>query len=263
MTVQRYGARIRVHYKKHLLFDYEDPKPIAGGHVGFWTVRNGFVLARANSSAERVERVGDLLYVADDDPSPWKPLITDSVRISRVADSPGCWRVASTTGTGFRAVRYVPEGPVELRKTPVLRIPLKAGEARNLNLFLTIDGEAYMLPICGSRSRMKSLLTPKYERGECFRIPVLKEKDLQKRILVETAKVGGGELKVNLAMALAPLKPGKTTLLLTNLTLGTTDNENYALAGSGDGPGLGYVVGVPAFEAGPVPRLEGDVDEWE
>ncbi|MDT8391843.1 MAG: hypothetical protein RRC34_15180 [Lentisphaeria bacterium] len=250
-TVQRYGNRIQVFLNGDPLFDYTDPDPLAGGHIGFFTVRGGFALARVTSQAEKMGHVNDLLYVADDAQSCWKPLITDSVEISPVAGQGARWRVAAAAGAGFQAVRYRPDRPVDLSKTPILTLPFKPEETKNVHVFMTISGRSYMVQARGATTKMKSLLTPQYEKGECFRIPEISPSILERRMILGGDDCRDGVLTINLAEAVMKRDGPPGEMILTDITIGNTSNEDYLLAGNGNPAGGAFTVGVPEFSARP------------
>ena len=250
-TVRKRGSRLSIQLNDREMFDYVDTEPVRGGHIGFWTIRNGFALARTVSMAEDVEWRPDVLYVPNDTAgSVWHSLLEDSVRLS-VDETGAMTTVTHNVGGGFHGVRYTPETPVDLAKTPVLELPLVLDASTCLNVHLYIGGRSCLLRVNAPTEGTKSLLTPEFEKGECFQLPTLSEFRLNLRHLLGSANPEDGVLRINLAQRLAKLRRPHPEPHLTTITLGNTSNEDYLLAGSKgrNVAGSSYQVGVPGFTA--------------
>jgi hypothetical protein len=250
-TVRKDGERVLVHMNDAPLFDYLDPEPLAEGHIGFWTVRNGFCLSRAWSLAEEIDYVPDVLYVGDDTAGTgWEPLIRDEVTLTPEPDS-GLTRVTANVGAGFHGVRYRLEEPVDLARTPILELPLQLDDKAVVNVHVQIGKRACLIQVNGPLNEVKSLLTPAYESGECFRIPTLPPRYLERSRVLAEVDSSTGLLRVNLWRGLAELRGASTEPELTSISVGNTSNEGYLLAGSGDRnvAGTVYRVGEPRFLA--------------
>jgi hypothetical protein len=248
-TVQKRGGQILVRLNDALLFLYEDPEPLAGGHVGFWSVRNGFALSRLSSMAEQLDWRPHDLYVTPSPESPWVPLRRDTVALGADPEAQGLTRVVNRTGGGFFAVRWTPPSPVDLRATPILELPLRLGPGATVNLHLAIGGRAFLLRLGDAPlGATKALLTPESEKGECFQLGDLPTPMLEQRFGLGAAVPEAGLLRVDLGARLQAVERPPTALALTALTLGNTSNAGYLLAGHGGNPaGAWYAVGVPAF----------------
>jgi len=260
-TVKQLDNRIRVYLNDQLLFDYTDPEPITAGHIGFWTVRNGFTVAKVMSMAEQLTLAEHLFYITPDDASPWQPLRTDHVQLQAVSlAGSAATRVTPTVTGGFHAVRWQPPQPIDLHQQPVLELPLDVEDGTAVNLHLYIDEKSYLVQI-SAPLETKALLTPEYERGECFRIPLLTEQTVRQGMLLAAAVPNQQQiLRINLLQALQALQKRRgsdvvateATAQLISLTLGNSSNANYMLAGSGQGHvGGSYIVGTPAFGSEP------------
>jgi len=248
-SVRKQDRRILVYLNGELMFDYKDSAPIEGGHIGFWSVRNGFILSRVSSMAEAIEWTPDVLYVSDDTPSAWQPLRRDCVTISPVKGD--VVRVENTVGGGFFAARFEPEQPVDLAATPVLELPLSPSRGTAVSVHLHIDGESYIVPLKGTSTReVKSLLTPEFEKGEVFQLQTMSKNDMRRRRSLGDARIRGGRLNVDLLQSLRKLGRTSSHPKLTCITVGNTSNEDYALAGNDvNEAGCYYDVGKPVFRA--------------
>ena len=51
IRLEKRAAEIKVFIDNRLSMTYVDPQPLSGGHVAFWTLNNGLMIARANISA--------------------------------------------------------------------------------------------------------------------------------------------------------------------------------------------------------------------
>ncbi len=260
--VRKYGNRVVVRLNKSVLFDYTDPDPLTGGHIAFWTVRNGFTLSRVTSIARRLRRDAHVLYVKEDTaPLIWRPLLKDAVCMSR---RPGRTHteVAANVGAGFMAVRHTPPEPVELKQKPVMELPIELGPGAKVNLHLQVDESTYLIQLTGPLGDAKALLGHEFEkrvadfdepvnqgllrRIEQFRIPTMSEYSVKTGRLLATA-VGGDVVRVNLVDLLRD-RAHTGDFKLYSITVGNTSNTGYLLAGAnGNQAGTGYVVGTPRF----------------
>lgn len=250
-TVSRLEGTILVDLNDTRLFMYTDPDPLQDGHIAFWSLRNGFALSRVTSTADRIATDPHFLYVADDALCGWRPLLRDSVQIDQCADS-SMFRVKNTTGGGFFAVRYELKHPVDLIQTPVLELPLALGPGTVVCAHLQIGGKNFILGLDDAPlSGMKTLLTPEFEHGKCFRLPTLTEKQIRESYCLGECSSEGGLLRVNLLNGLRNLTAlSLEEPILTSLTLGNTSNEDYLLAGNRRNmAGCYYLVGKPSFLA--------------
>lgn len=248
-TVTKTGARIRVFLDDSLMFDYTDPKPIDGGHIGFWSVRNGFPISRISSMAQGITWEPHAFYVNDDGTdSAWRPLVRDAVTIQ---SEPGTdrVRVTNTFGGGFFAVRYVPDNPVDLEQTPRLELPLRPGPGTRVSLHLQIGGRPFIVrlgdcPLTG----IKAFLVPVSEKGECFQIPTIPETVVRSRYCLAELPANTGTVQLDLLEALRNLAGESVKPVLSCLTIGNSSNADYLLAGhGGNAAGSTYTIAPPRF----------------
>lgn len=244
--VTRHGPTIRVHCNGNEMFRYDDPEPLDGGHIALWSVRNGFVVSRLASTAADITIAPHHLYVAEDAPSPWRPVIRDAIHLTA---NPGPCHTRATyqTGAGFHALRWTPDQPVELNDHPVLELPIVLDDDCRANIHLHIGDQSYLILLNGPLERVKSLLTPQYQRGEQFRVPVIAPETLHKRHVL--ARIPAGEpVRVDLLEALRRTGYTGSVTTLTSITIGNTSNRDYLVAGNGGNrAGTGFTVGTPAF----------------
>lgn len=253
--VVRHQKDILVYLNDKVMLRYTDPEPLEGGHVGFWSVRNGFTVSRVNSAAEILDRKPHVLYVADDTPSDWKPLLADGVTLSKGKD-PGMTRVTLNSGAGFHGVRYTFNPPIDLRGKPLLELPVNVPEGLKLNLHLDISGQSYLISLTGPLEATKSLLTVRYEKGEQFRIADIARERLAARCLTASCPPGG-TIRCDLLKNLVNLRLASKGLELRSIAIGNTSNHGYLLAGSGGNTGgMVYEVGTPVL-------LGRDIDELD
>jgi|GEM_PF-823009 len=256
-TVSKSGNEILVRLNDARLFHYVDPEPLEGGHIGFWSVRNGFGLARLSSMAERVDwRPHDLYVTTPQATGPWAALRGDTVSLTADPGGPGLTRVTNRSGGGSFAVRWTAPAPIDLEATPVLELPLRLGPGAIVSLHLGIGGSSFLLrlgetPLTG----IKALLTPEAERGECFQLPDLPVKQLERWNLLGAALPEDGVLRVDLLPRLKALGRTPSRLLLSSITVGNSSNEGYLLAGhGGNQAGAWYAVGGPVLRRAGEPR---------
>jgi len=248
-TVRKNGVNVSVLLNDNLLFRYADPEPLEGGHIAFWTVRNGFVVARVVSMAEDITSTPQVLYVPEDAESIWQPLVRDAVTVTR---QPGehHTKVTANVGAGFLGVRYVPPEPIDLKSKPVFKLPIRIPAGTKVNAYLQISGKAYVVQLTAPLEQTKALLAPEFEKGECFRIPVIAEADLKSSRVLTKADPDSAFLCLDLIRLLPESDRAKDVLALTAVTIGNSSNKEYLLAGSnGNLAGAWYSVGTPVFVA--------------
>ncbi len=242
------GARVRVRLDGEPLFDYTDPEPIEGGHLGFWSVRNGFAISRVSSMAEGIAWKPHAFYVTGSTERAWVPLVRDAVHVKMDAEA-GLTQVRNTFGGGFFAVRHVPANPVDLSVTPRLVLPLRLGDGVQVSLHLEIGGKPFIVrigecPLAG----IKAFLVPGSERGECFQLAALPESVVKEKHCLGELDAGGGTVDMDLHAALRKLRGDDIEPLLTCLTVGNSSNAGYLQAGcGGNAAGATYEVGQPQF----------------
>jgi len=186
-----------------------------------------------------------VLYVAYAPAAAWQPRPADSATLTVLPD--GRTRAVHNAGAGPFALRHRFEPPPDLAQTPVLEVPLRQGPGTEQNLHLEIGGRSFLVRISAPLSGMKALLTPEFERGECFRLPVMPEAAVRERYLLGEAATADGHLRFDLGKALQDKGIQLPHLRLTVLTLGNTSNTGYRLAGGeGCNPAGAFVeVGEP------------------
>jgi hypothetical protein len=248
--VWKQGARVRVWVDNQSVFDYTDPEPISGGHIAFWSVRNGFAVAKADSLADSVSWEPDVLYVPPEQPnaSGWLPLRRDALRATETDD--GTVRFTRTTGTGFGAARFSFRSPLSLDEAPILVLPITLASGTALNLHVQTTAGSFLVPVNGPLGDMKALLTPDFEKGECFRLPTLSEADVRHRYLISESTYEKGILRCELRRGIARLRGTTADVRILSLTLGNSSNAGYLLAGTGKNmAGAWFTVGRPRFQA--------------
>lgn len=247
--IRKIGPRIQVYLDDSSLFDYTDPDPIPGGHIGFWSIRNAFVVSRVASVAEQLGRSPEVLYVQDTGAGgSWTPLVRDAVSIASDPGS-GLVRVTNNAGGGFFAVRHTFDSPIDLTETPILELPIKMGSNIAVNLHLYIGRRSYLIRLGDAPlSGMKTILTPEYEAGECFRLPDLKVAKLERTCLLGEIPRNTGLVRMNLLERLSELEDSPDEPLLEMITVGNSSNEQYLMAGNGrNRAGDSFSVGLPVF----------------
>ncbi len=250
IAVWKAGPRVRVWIDDRPVFDYTDPAPLAGGHLAFWSVRNGFAVTKASSMAEETGWEPAVLSVPPVAPAThgWHPLHTDALRVA--GENERTTTFERTTGTGFGAVRYESQPPWILAGKPVLELPLEVPPNVALNLHVQTSVGSFLIPVTAPITGMKALLTPDFEKGECFRLPTLEENAVRQLFLIEGSTYADGLLRCNLSQGIARLRGTAEGVQVVSLTLGNSSNEDYLLAGSTKNQAGGrFTVGKPRFVA--------------
>lgn len=177
---QRHWYHLRIEKKKgHLKFyvdghpalEFNDPKPLPGGHLGLWTWRGGLMVARVRIAGERVsfpERKAAPQFAPGDFGSSWdvtrKPV---SVRCSfdrgirgwtTDADEPGTQLAFLASGNRryLHAINNISGGPFaviagvkpfDVAKFPVLAFDFRADPGTAVNLNLRVENRRLVIPL--------------------------------------------------------------------------------------------------------------------
>ncbi|MBT7161254.1 MAG: hypothetical protein HN904_00675 [Victivallales bacterium] len=248
ISVWKKQGRLRVWINDRPAFDFTDPEPIPAGHVAFWSVRNGFAITKASSLAESVSWRPDVLYVPPvvAAANGWTALATDATRVVQTEGDNVTF--ARTSEAGFAAVRYHLRPSLTLYETPVLELPLKLDAGVALNLHVHTSVGSFLVPVTAPSTGMKALLTPDFERGECFRLPDLTESVVRTRYLLTETDFSQGRLRCDLRRGITRLRGDTKGVRLLSLTLGNSSNKDYLLAGAlGDPSTSHFTVGKPVF----------------
>lgn len=250
-TVWKNGPRIRVWVDDQPLFDYTDPEPIAGGHLAIWSVRNGFAITKVSSQADEISWRPEVLSVPPltAAASGWAPMAVDELRVAE--ETGELTTFTRTVGSGFGAVRFTFPEPLALPEATVLELPLEVPGGTALHLHVHTSAGSFLIPVTAPLGGMKTLLTPEFEKGECFRLPTLDEETIRQRHLLAETTVADGRLRCELGRGIARLRPGAKDVRVFSLTLGNSSNQDYLLAGHGQNQaGSRFSVGLPCFQAG-------------
>jgi hypothetical protein len=95
---------------------------------------------------------------------------------------------------------------------------------------------------------MKALLTPRYEVGECFQLPVIGTNRVQEFGLLADVAPRGGVAVLDVWEAVERLGGALPEPALRTLTVGNSSNVGYLLAGSGGNrAAVSYSLGQPRF----------------
>ncbi len=185
------GGHLRWYLDGELLFDYEDPAPLAGDRIALWTEHRGIMISRARISyADKGAREAPLLSnppqgLADTDASPstsgpleayvedfdasmgaWQPTGREnSARLRRVprkgkdAKDP-CLEMTNRLSGGDMGVRCVLPTAVDLLRTPWLSLDMRCDPDARLNLYVRCGEHWYSLRLTGHPDTIDSDLVP-------------------------------------------------------------------------------------------------------
>ena len=241
--LKRANKRLVVKLNGNALFDVDDPDPIDGGHVAFWTIGNGFVVSRANIVAEKRELHPEKgVFTFPEDENAWAATRPDGVIVR--PDKQGAY-VENPIGGGSFAVRT--KCDVDLSKTPALELPLQLDDDAKVNLHIEIDGRPWLVKITAPVELMDWLLGPASDAAFPFGRPAIQGPALD-GILIGEAKPQAGVLRVDVGGLLKKKGANYAGVRPVFLTIGNSSNAGYLLAGfGGNHAGTKYWVGPPRW----------------
>jgi len=238
--------RVVVKLNGNVMFSVDDPDPIDGGQIGFWTVGNGFVVSRANIVAEKeVRHPEKALLPYQEIEGVWSSPLCDGVMLRQ--DRQGFY-VENPLSGGMFAARTV--CPVDLARTPVLELPLHLDDDAKVNLHIEMDGRPWLVKMTAPVEQMCFVLGPGSDAAFPFGRPTIAGPGLDAIVLGE-ARPQGGILRVDLGAMLKKKGIGLGGQKQIFLTVGNTSNSGYLLAGfGGNHAGTKYWVGQPKWYEG-------------
>jgi len=243
------GKRIVVMLNGQPMFDVEDPDPIEGGHLAFWTLGNGFVVSRVNIAAQRRDfkpetGLNAWPEMADSDSNGWWPIIPDGVIIREAGDTAV---VENPLSGGWFAARTLTQA--NLSQTPILELPLRLDPDAKVNLHIEIGGRPCIVRVAAPVDGMTHVLGPAADAAFPLGRMILQHGQLD-AVLLGEASVLNGTLRINLAEMLRKKGIGIEGTRQIWLTIGNSSNTDYLLAGfGGNHAGTKYHVGRPGWIA--------------
>ena len=231
-----------------IVFAYDDPDPLPGGHVALWTFRNGNVYALLRTAAKRrTNGIGIHLAACESDAdAPWQAIDPHRVSCRRLDD--GRYRVTNRMGGGRFAVRWKMKKPVDLRSTPLLRIPFRPDGGAKVGLHVRISGKAFIIPVTAPTEETFEIQTQADVKRRAWQVydsrslrpPYIDAKSCYMR--------GGSEIRVNLLDEVKRRFRSGKWYRLEALAIANTSNKDYLMAGfTGNGSGTSYILGDALF----------------
>lgn len=219
VTLQKRGSRIIFFLGGMVGLEFNDPEPLDGGRVAFWTVNNGLLIARARIAYARPHPPNLLLkeYTEFSD-----PLVTNAGRDGEITaavskPAPDAPYTVTNLHSGGHFALYLRQHRVNLSTTPLLKLEYKMPSSAKVDLYFDYEGDRHRL-----------LLQP-----------------ASKRVSDDTVAVTVGSLpqarsadewhcaEFPLLDAMKSLYPYKTSFVIENVALANYDNTGYLLAGFG------------------------------
>jgi len=245
VRVEKRGTRITVYVDERKTLEATDKEPLEGGHVAYWSVGNGFMLAKAQIAAERRTNEPQKFWAKPSlQGALWEALEPGMVRLVPPWNYMG---VVNNAGGGTFAVRWT-GGPVDLSKTPVLRLPFRAGPGAQVNLHIQVSGKGYLIPLTAPVEKTPAVLCPAWlalTDAQAFYASE-SQTELPALSVLEPVKSAHAYILVDLLEALGN-RAGPNPML-EGLIIGNASNKDYLMAGfSGNRAGAEYRVGVPMW----------------
>lgn len=224
LRVERSGGRVAFSVDGRPALEFDDPKPLAGGHVGLWTWRGGLMVARVRVAAQRVtfpERQTLSPLGRSDPHSSWVAGGNPAGVACSFNEGIGGWMAdaaepgtelafASAGGRLYLNVRNRVSGgsfrvapglkPFDASKFFVLSFDFRADPGTAVNLYLAAAGQRLVIPLtAGELEPNQSALLPpanvkadgKWHAATYKLLEVLKAKCPQaKKLIVQGLEFG-------------------------------------------------------------------------
>jgi hypothetical protein len=165
------GVLVKLTMDDHLLASYFDPAPLPaftnGGRVAVWTTDSAIMLARVSienqhpdehSLPDGLVNAAPKVLLSADDSGGFAPIaITGDDGIPSAVVTPlshDAWNITDPKSGGIFAVRLQQDSsksPLRINAKNHLSFDLKMPAATHLDLYLTIDGTRYLVPLNGNQ----------------------------------------------------------------------------------------------------------------
>jgi len=251
-VVEKRDGRIRVLVNEQEIFDVVDEEPLPGGHLGFWTVGDGFLLARVRVAAERRDWKPRRFWCGPPRvAASWEPLEPGCVELS---ESDGMTCVTNRIGGGTFAVHWRGE-PRDLTAQPVLEFPFRADPGVRVSLHLQVSGRGFLVPITAPLEQTAQVLCPQWfsKDDKAAFLQMLQQPQLPDESVLARVEPHEGKIRLNLVKALGG-RAGDSPVLEA-FFVGNTSNHELLLAGfSGNRSQARYWLGEPRWSSAETAR---------
>ncbi len=147
VQLRRRGSKLAITRNGKLALQYDDPDPLPGGKIAFWTINNGILLARTRLAATRVRRPEfEPPRRVEFNDGQWTN-VYDGAVAARVAPLDDGYRVTSL-GAGPMAVRSL-AAPVDAVEQPVLSFDYRVSPGTRIDLYFDLDDVAHRIRLTG------------------------------------------------------------------------------------------------------------------
>ena len=198
-------------------------------------------------AAERAQNTAQTFWSRPSfDGSVWQPLTPELVHLVPPWNFTG---VLNRAGGGTFAVRW-PMQPVNLRKTPVMRLPFRLKPGACVNMHIQVSGKGYLIPLTAPVDGTPFVLCPAEMsmRNDVAFLRSESQTQLPPEAVLAPAESIRGYLTIDLLEALGE-RAGDSPLL-ESLIIGNTSNKDYLLAGfAANKADAEYRVGIPMWFA--------------
>lgn len=219
LQLRRVGDRVRFYLWGQLVFDYQDPEPLPGGHAAIWSLENGLLIGKARLAADRISApiVPVRQYRAFGDGALTSDCGGGHVKIERQGST---YQITNVAGGGRFAAAFRPRVFSAFGR-PVLEFEIKRTAEARVDCFFRSHGKLYRVVIGGPPKGW----TPA-EAVDHMDAP---------------ADGQWHKVRIDFLAALRARYPDDPLLMVWEPVLANHCNEGYLLAGfSGNGAGATY-----------------------
>lgn len=169
IRIVKFGGYIACYVDKKLVVEWTDREPLPSGHIAFWTVDNGLLLARVRVWYEKLNSyqpaplppsgLPDELPNEPQSVRGWMPVWNDESRviITALHDSTGIRAINAMSG-GRMLVR-APIANVKIDQNSTLKMRMQIPPDVRLNLYLKLNGKLCAIPLTGDLPHPSDIVT--------------------------------------------------------------------------------------------------------
>lgn len=250
VRLEKRGSRIIAYVDDEPVLEYDDPNPLPGGQVAFWTWDSGIMVPRA-----RVFGNGKVTPAAE------APAIRQPVHSTQQDGV----RTFTNLQTGGTLRTPLTEAPINVREQGRLRFACKLPPAAKLHLYLRANGHNFYLAMTAPETDQRIQegatlagisVAAKSNTGRT-------QRPLRLGALQVAADNSWQTIDVDLAELLQPWFPAGEAITIQDLYLGNWSNQDYLMCGFGGNTyGLSWQVKDVSFAPSTAPTSPPLAGEW-
>ncbi|HID06337.1 MAG TPA: hypothetical protein EYP10_04230, partial [Armatimonadetes bacterium] len=176
IRIVKFGGYIACYVDKKLVVEWTDPEPLHGGHIAFWTVDNGLLLARVRVWYEKLNSyqpaplppsgLPDELPAEPQSVRGWMPIWNDESRAIITPLDEGDGVCVTNAMSGGRMLVSAPIANIKVDENSTLKMRMRIPLDVRINLYLKLNGKLCAIPLTGDLSHPSDIIAFRPEQDD-------------------------------------------------------------------------------------------------